>query len=78
MSRRYTKPRRVPQWHLVQRPGGWLLRLVGTNGEQVLGSKVYTDKRQAERALRIARTSRSRVVEVDERDGSRAAAGGAW
>lgn len=78
MTRTYTKPRRVPQWHLVQRPAGWLLRLVGTNGEQVLGSEVYTNRRAAERALRIARTSRSRVVEVDERDGSRASGGGAW
>lgn len=38
-------------WERVHTPAGWHLRLVGANGEIVLSSEVYADKRSCLDAL---------------------------
>lgn len=41
-------------WERVHTPAGWHLRLKGANGEIVLTSETYTEKRTCNEALMVA------------------------
>ena len=59
---------RSPHWVTVRTDSGWHVRLIGGNGEPILTSEPYTDRRSADRAITIAKVAQdSAFLEVDER-----------
>lgn len=64
----HTETPRPGDWFPVQTDNGWHLRLVGANGEPVLTSEVYTDKRQVDGAIAlVAKTPPFLGPVIDER-----------
>ena len=61
------QPERRSWFDLVRTDAGWHVRLTGTNGEIVMTSEVYPDRRDAENVYALCRGAITRTGYLDER-----------
>lgn len=64
------RPERRTWFELVRTDAGWHCRLVGTNGEVVMSSEVYTRRAGAQAVYALCRGAITRPEYVDERSDS--------